>query len=204
MGFWQWAGQFAIAGVSCGVVIFFLRWWKEAHDRKARKRSYHAKCLLEEADKICGIARAVSAVAMDKPRSEAHRPQASILWKTNSTSSLLNVWLANAWILKKRRKTRPFRHRFYNIVEELRQAAIAWYEADMKWRSAKGITESECLLGGGQADDNSPEAMARLQTSQALQKAVEKFLDEFQALHNALQPMVREYISRPENQQESN
>ena len=202
MGFWQWTGKFTIAGVSCGAVIFPLRWWKEARDRKAIKYSCHAKCLLEEADKICRIARVASIVAMDNSSLEAHRSQASILWKTNSMSSILNIWLANAWILKKRRITRPFRHRFCNAVEKLRQAAIAWHEADMRWRSAKGIIEGECSFGGDQADDDSPEAMTRSQTSRALQWAVEKFLDEFQALHNALQPMVREDISRPKNQQE--
>jgi hypothetical protein len=196
MTFWEWAGAFSLAAVSCGAAVMLLRWLKEHLDRKARKISYHAKCLLEQADQVCGIARAMLAVAKDEVGSDRLRPQASVLWASSSTSSLLNVWLANAWVLDKRRSLHPFRARFEAAVERLRLAAMQWHEADLKWRNARGITENERIIGGG--PDQSPEADEKANAARAVAEAFKVFLKEFQALHNALQASVREYVSQPE------
>ena len=195
MTFWEWAGAFSLAAVSGGTAVMLLRWLKEHLDRKARKNSYHAKALLEQADQVCGIARAVLAVVQDQVGSDRCRPQASVLWTSSSTSSLLNVWLANAWVLDRSRRLRPLHGRFEAVVEHLRQAAVKWHEADLKWRNAKGSTENERIIGG---PDQSPEADEKANAARAVAEAFEVFLKEFQALHNALQASVREYVSQPE------
>ncbi|MCK5113936.1 MAG: hypothetical protein KAR11_04160 [Phycisphaerae bacterium] len=203
MGFWQWAGQFAIAGLTCGMGIFLLRWWKEVHDRKARKHSYHAKCLLEEADRICGFARALLEFSKNTIGNANYRKQASILWKTSSVSSLLNVWLANAWVLDKRRKLKKtkLRTRFEGAVEQLRLVAVQWNDAHTKLVCEKPQSDkiNTSLLTGFRkwpSQDDFDEIYA------PVTETFEVFLREFQALHNALQPMVQEYMSRSENQQE--
>ena len=198
MTFLEWAGAAVIAGLSGGVGLKLIGWLKEHLDRKARKLSYHAKALVEQADQICGLARAIVTVARDNAGSDRFRVQASALWTTSSTSSLLNVWLANAWVLDEERRLRPSCGRFEAAVERLRQAAVAWHDADLKWRAARGITEDERIIGGG--PDDSPEASEKTRAVPVVVEAFEAFLAEFQVLHNALQPKVREYVSRSERE----
>ena len=190
MTFWEWAGTAVLLGLSGGSAVVLLKWLRETLDRKARKISYHAKALLEQADLICGTARAMLAASKDRL---GFRRQASVLWANSSTSSYLNVWLANAWVLDQRRKRRPLRSAFESAVERLREAAVQWHEADMKWREAKGIIEGEHITGGEQ--DESPEAADKAAAAAGVAKAFEAFLEEFQALHNVLEPLVREYTS---------
>ena len=69
-----------------------------------------------------------------------------------------------------------------------------------QWRRAKGITESEVIIGGSQ--DNSPEAADRVEAAATVSEAFDAFLTAFQAVHNALQPMLREQTSQPEESHE--
>ena len=153
-------------------------------DRRGRKYSFHSKRLLEEADKVCGVARAIKLLVDDKPVEPSIRQQASLLWR-ESTASILNVWEANAWVLDKRKKARPMRERFRSAVENLRVAAVKWHAEDAKWRESGGAAESD-------------QAKARDKTARRVRKTFEAFLAEFQALHNVVQPLVREYTSPPD------
>ena len=121
--FWEWVGAAVIAGLSGGVGLKLIGWLKEHLDRKARKISYHAKVVVEQGDQICGIARAMLAVAKDEAGSDRYRAQAAILWTSSSARSLLNVWLANAWVLDDKRRLRRLRSGFEAVVERLRSAA---------------------------------------------------------------------------------
>ena len=176
-----------------GVVSSAITWLKEAWDNKARKTSYHAKRLLEQADGICGIARMLATVVRDESGGSKNRSPARVLWM-ESTSSLLNVWLANAWVLDQREDTKPLRHRFSQAVELLRQHAIAWQNADASWRRALGMMETDAVINPAPCD----EAAVRRKAAEACLAGIDTFLGEFQALHNALQPLVREYTSPPD------
>lgn len=63
MTVWEWEVVAVVTGLFGGVGITLISWLKEHLDRRARKISYHAKRLLEEANRLCGAARAVQAVA---------------------------------------------------------------------------------------------------------------------------------------------
>lgn len=213
MTFWEWAGAFTIALVPSGAVAVLIYWLKEYLDRKARKISYHAKVLLEQADQICGIARALLAVAEDRTGNARYEAQASILWKASSASSLLNVWLANAWVLDRRQHLRELRARFEEAVERLRVVAVQWKDAYEKLIPVRSVPPGQggvrfpvtqkapigsTLLTGFASCPRWPSQEEFDRVRAPVAEAFEAFLREFQALHNALQPMVREYISRPE------
>lgn len=198
MTFWEWAGTAVIVGLSGGVGLKLIGWLKEHLDRKARKFSSGAKRVLEQADRICGIAGAMRELIQDVPGSQQYRKQASVLWTTSSTPLLLNVWLANAWILRRKRKLIRLRDTFVLSVDQLRETATAWYKADMRWREATGKTEWGGWDGGDPKRDAIPEAVGWREATQAYLEAFERFLGRFQALHNALQPLVREYASQRE------
>lgn len=189
MGWLELAGAFVTGGVAGSL----LTWWKEETDRKARKTSYHVLALLKQADAICGMAHALKELVRNKPVSRGCFYQASLLW-TENLGSLLNVWLANAWILDRQKNTKLFRQRFPQAVEALCQHAIAWYDADLSWRTAVGMTEGDAVINPAPCD----KADVRRKAAEACLGGIETFLGEFQALHNALQPLVREYTSAPE------
>ncbi len=191
MSFWQ---LLALSLVSGGILLFLLKWFRESRERKARKVSYHAKRLLEQADGLCGIANAMAEVAKKAPGSAACRKQASALWQ-QSSSSILNVWLANSWVLDKNKNWQGLRQDVIDSVEQLCECAREWHTADMAWREAKRITESETLVGGGPENDSSPEAARKREAAERCDTAVQRFLKVFQDLHNELQPTVREYAS---------
>lgn len=195
MTFWEWAGTAVITGLSGGVALKLLGWLKEYLDRKARKISYHAKALLEQADLICGVARAMAVTVKEIPGQQHFQKQASVLWVTSSTSSLLNVWLANAWVLERRRNLRSVRGRFVESVEELRTVSVAWREAERKWRKAIGLSEFRTQIIKNPKHDDLPETQAKRDAATKVHEQVETFLVEFQGLHKALQPYVREYTS---------
>ena len=201
MTFWEWAGAAiltVLGGLSGGAGLKLIGWLKEHLDRKARKTSYHAKALLEQADQICGIARAMLAVAEDKTGNSRAYSQASILWTISSTSSLLNVWLANAWVLHKRPQLLSLGESFQASLERLRLAAIRCHQADMRWRTALGLPDGTLIRATPSIPDETVERADRGKAAVLVSGAFESFLGEFQALHNALQPLVREYVSLPE------
>lgn len=176
-------------------ILFLLRWWKQASERKYQNLSHHAKKLLQQTDVICGIAKAMKLVVEDEPGSSSYRSQASILWKASSTSSFLNAWLANTWILERGKKTRKYCALFQSSVERLHKAAIVWYEADKKWRASKGLARGEYLIGGDPEQESGSEAIAKLDCAQTYLEAYEDFLSEYQAIQHALQPFVQDYGS---------
>lgn len=215
MGFWQWAGAFILAVVSGSLGLKLIGWLKEHLDRKARKISYHAKALLEQADQICGIARALLAAAKSPTDDARYLAQASILWNASSASSLLNVWQANAWVLDRPRRLRERRAGFERAVKQLRQVAVEWKAAHEKLMPARSAplpqgqgharfpgeqksSVGSTLLTGFASCPRWPSQDDFDRVLAPVTEAFEAFLREFQALHNALQPLVREYVSRIE------
>lgn len=198
MGFWEWVGTVVLFGLSSGTAIFLLKWWKESRDRKARKVSYHAMPLLKEADNICGAARALKMLVSRNDVAKIALPQASRFW-LESVPSILNVWQANAWVLEKSKKARPFREQFPQSVQKLSQAAANWYQANEAWRRATRQVGFRTPVRDPSGQDDSPEARERHAAAQQVSDTFEAFLVDFQALHNAVQPLVREYTTPPEN-----
>jgi len=174
--------------------VVLLRWLRQRADRKARKVSYHAGRLLEQADVICSAAMAMEALAKNSPGSDRCRRQASVLWTTDSTSSLLSVWEADAWILNRHRTLLPLRDGFVKSAESLRQAALIWQGADLRLREMKELTESGASVDGPNVS-SLPEAQTRRVAAAACFEACQCFLAACQALHDALQKYVREHAS---------
>jgi hypothetical protein len=89
------------------------------------------------------------------------------------------------------------RARFEGAVEQLRLAAVQWNKAYPQLiRGEQEPKKSTILTGFGQRQWPSQEEFDKVFAP--VIKAFEAFLREFQALHNALQPLVREYSSRRE------
>ena len=81
------------------------------------------------------------------------------------------------------------RERFRSAVESLRAAAVKWHAEDAKWQELGGAAESD-------------QAKTRDKAARRVRETFEAFLAEFQALHNAVQPWVREYTSPPDSETE--
>ncbi len=196
MTFWEWAGAAVIAGLSGGMGVYSLKWLRESRDRKARKVSYHAMALLKEADRLCGVARAMNLLFNRDRVAITIHGQASLLWEER-LPSLLNVWEANAWVLEESEKTRPLRQLFSDAMEHLRQAAVAWNHShqDRQFPARIGARPEFVLL----PHTGSPAVVAaRQEAKQDWEQAFDQFLKGFQGLHNSLEPLVREYTSAPE------
>ena len=174
-------------------ILFLLRWWKQARERKYQNLGDHAKKLLQQTDVICRIAKAMNIVVADEPGCWKHRPQVSLLWKSGSTSRFLNNWQSHAWVLDKHRNTRSLRKRFEYVVEGIRDAALTWRKADMKWRKSVGITEGECLIGGEPQKEPTNEDIAKSSAAQDYFKAFDAFSKEYQVIHNFLEPLIQDY-----------
>ena len=179
--------------IMCRPVLFFLKWWKERKDRKGENVSKYAKKLLAETDSICTVAKAMRTLASHSSGIGNIRTQASWLWKVGSTSVLLNNWQSHAWVLDKRRNTKSLRKGFEQVVENLRRAAVIWYQADIKWRESVGITESECIIGGDPKKKQMPDEIAKSNAAQGYLNAFDAFVKKAQAIHNSVEPLIQAY-----------
>jgi len=150
------------------------------------------KKLLAETDKIYNVAKAMHTLVSDSSGIGNIRAQASTLWKSGSRLLLFNNWKSSAWVLDKDRNTRSLHKSFEYAAERIREAAVAWHEADMKWRNSVGITESECLIGGGPQKQPTNEEVAKSNAVRTYCEAFDAFLKEYQAIHNSLQPLLQE------------
>ncbi len=167
-------------------------WPKDAWLRKAKNLSYHIHLLLNQTENISQIAEAMYHVVSNDPGTPKQRSDASVLWGPAPTQLFLKNWLANAWVLDQRKKSRPLRCRFMELVEQLRRAAIDWHEADLKWRGTVGITENEWRFRAEHDFGSTPEAVAKKQVAQSYRKVYEEFLSVHQDINNALRPLLRD------------
>ena len=197
MSGWDFAATAVIAIISGGLGLFLLKWLKEHLDRKARVTSARGRQLLEQADLLCGMARALDVLVQEGTGSHRYRDQASALWEPSAVT-ILNVWEANAWILRRKKRWRLMGDVFRCFVTQLEIAAKHWHKADAEWRKAQGITPSEFAVGGVPEREPSPEVERKCEAAMQCREAIKDFLSSFQELHNELQPVVREYASPPD------
>lgn len=188
-----------LSGIMYRPVLFFLKWWKETKDRKAKNLSRYAKKILAETDTIYTLAKTMRTLVSDSSGIGNIRTRASLLWKSGSTSVLLNNWQSYAWVLDKHRNTRSLRKRFEQVVERIRRAAVIWHKADMEWRQSAGITENECIIGGDPQKKPTNYDIAKSNATQDYLKAFDAFVKERQVIHNSLQPLIQTY-NRQENE----
>lgn len=199
MTFWEWIGAAiltVLGGLSGGAGLKLIGWLKEHLDRKARKFSSGAKRVLEQADRICGMARAMNELFRASRHPIAVYTQASPLWR-ETVASILNVWEANAWVLAKSEEMKPFRQRFPDATERLQQAAVTWDETHQNRQTPSRLGGNDTFLVLPPSA-NEQEETGRMQAREAWDLAYKHFLKEFQTLHKALQPLVREYATPPE------
>lgn len=186
MSFWGWIGSFII---SSGILMFLLKWWKANIDIKKRNRSDNAQNLLEKTEDIRKIAHAALEVIVKNSGQPQYKKMASLLWTATSPAELLSNWRKYYCILQKNKKTCPLLRRFEDSVEQLRQAARAWYDADQKWRTSIGLAKGETMIGG-KADEDTPERAEKQTLANEYQKVFDTFSVVYQELQSNMRPLI--------------